>query len=131
LSSGNYKIHLFSTLAVREYKLLRGEIAMKTKFFIMSLLIAALTFIGISPASAIPPDCVGVTEPEGQIECAIQKGLEWLVSQQQVNGSFGYAPISTTGLACLKLADRGKELFGESVRLYFQPIYSRCKWYTL
>ena len=88
-------------------------IAMKTRIFIMSLLIAALTFLGISTASAIPPECMGLMDLEEKIECAITEGLEWIVSQQQVNGSFGYAPVSTTGLACLKLTDRGKELFGD------------------
>jgi len=84
---------------------------MKTRIFIMSLLITALTFLGISTASAIPPACVGLTDLEEKIECAIQEGLEWLIGQQNpATGDFNYVPIATTGLACVKLADRGKEL---------------------
>ena len=78
----------------------------------MSFLIAALTFIGISPASAIPPDCEGLIELEDQIECAIQEGLDYMIPLQNMDGywSDGYTTIATTGLMCVKLIDRAKEL---------------------
>jgi hypothetical protein len=61
--------------------------------------------IGLSSASAAT---------EAEIEAAISDGLAWLASQQLANGSWddsgGYVPVSTTGLAVLKLEDRAKEL---------------------
>lgn len=59
---------------------------------------------------------------EEDIEEAISKGLEWLVGQQDVDGSWpGYwDDIATSGLAVLKLCDRAYELGYESP---FDPEY--------
>jgi len=60
---------------------------------------------------------VQAATPE-DIETAISKGLTWLVTQQQPDGSWRYyegfpecwTDVATTGLVLLKLVDRAKEL---------------------
>jgi len=71
-----------------------------------------LSSLALSPripsASAATPE---------EIELAITNGLAWLVSQQQVGGSWQYGTlpnpevdVALTGLAVLKLEERAKEL---------------------
>ena len=57
---------------------------------------------------------VQAATPE-DIEASIEKGLEWLVAQQQPDGSWApdyepdYAPVAHTGFALVKLCDRAYE----------------------
>lgn len=60
-----------------------------------------LVMANITAPSAATPE---------EIESSIAKGLSWLVTQQQADGSWDDIPISTSGLALLKLEDRAKEL---------------------
>ena len=48
---------------------------------------------------------------EDEIEESVQKGIEWLVAQQNADGSWGtYEQVAYTGLAVVKLEDRAYEL---------------------
>jgi hypothetical protein len=69
-------------------------------------------FFGFSTASGTATDCVGLTELEDQIECAIQEGLDYIVPLQNPAGYWydGYHPVAATGLMCVKLIDRAREL---------------------
>ena len=59
------------------------------------------------PCSDLDP--VNATEEE--IECAIQKGLDYLIPFQASGYWFdGYTTVAGTGLICAKLIDRAKEL---------------------
>lgn len=65
------------------------------------VLVLVMSIFTAIPSKAATPE---------EIEAAIAKGLSWLSTQQQSNGSYGYSPISTAGLAVLKFAERAKEL---------------------
>lgn len=70
-------------------------------------IVVALVLLIFMPAS------MAATEEE--IEASIDAGITWLVSQQQVDGSWvdNYAPsetVATTAFALLKLTDRSREL---------------------
>jgi len=87
---------------------------MKSKALIMGAIVlcAMLSFLALPPR--VPS--ANAATPE-QIETAITNGLTWLVSQQQVDGSwlYGASPnaqldVAVTGLAVLKLEERAKEL---------------------
>jgi hypothetical protein len=100
----------------------KGGDTMKTKLSLLFLLFAAITFIVAPAAYAIHPNCAlgtvgdingdGVEDLADQIECSIQEGLAQITGIQQGNGSWpdGYSTTAATGLICVKLVDRAKEL---------------------
>lgn len=79
---------------------------MKRNLLRAILMIVILCFLSASSAQAATQE---------QIDNAIDKGLVWLVNQQQSDGRWSYSgwdvgDVSTTGLALTKLVDRAKEL---------------------
>ena len=81
---------------------------------ILSILVVAGLILGLAviPAQAAT---------EEQIEASIQKGLDWLVPQQNDDGSWGDRDrVARTGLAVVKLEDRAFELGFDSP---FDPNY--------
>ncbi|ABO35138.1 conserved hypothetical protein [Methanococcus maripaludis C5] len=74
-----------------------------------SALVIALIMV-LAPLAFVP-SATAATEEE--IEASIEDGIEWLVSQQNCNGSWGtcnYELPAQTGLALIKLVDRAREL---------------------
>jgi hypothetical protein len=71
---------------------------------VVYLIVAAVLLLGLT---AIP---VQAATPE-DIEDSIIRGLEWLVTQQEADGSWSpdYAPVAHTGFALVKLCDRAYE----------------------
>ncbi len=85
---------------------------MKHKLFAAIIALVLLFSIVLIPAQAAPP--IEIAE-------SIQKGINWLVSQQNGDGSWGgYEQVAHTGLALTKLEDRAYELGYESP---FDPLY--------
>ena len=88
---------------------------MKTKIWLGILLSFAITMSYI-PAFAVHPDCEigdsGIVDLEDQIECAIEKGLEYISGTQPESGGWDdtYTTLAATGLMCVKYIDRAKEL---------------------
>jgi hypothetical protein len=86
------------------------------RYALLSLSVAVALLFFASTASATHSDCVlgrpGIETLEDQVECAIQKGLAWAASVQNIDGSWtdGYGNLAATGLYCVKLVDRAKEL---------------------
>lgn len=79
---------------------------------VVLLLVTMLSFPGAVPAQAATG---------AQIETSVQKGLTWLVSQQNADGSWGTSyQVGYTGLAVVKLCDRAFELKFTSP---FDPLY--------
>jgi hypothetical protein len=71
---------------------------------ILSIVVTLGLLIGLIavPAQAATPE---------EIEESIQKGIEWLVAQQNPNGSWGeYEQVAHTSLTVVKLEDRAYEL---------------------
>jgi hypothetical protein len=82
----------------------------KKFFYLLICLIISGFFITYSQAAT-----------EEEIEASIQSGIDWLVSVQNSNGSWGgYEQVAHTGLALIKLEDRAFELGFESP---FDPAY--------
>jgi hypothetical protein len=72
--------------------------------WVLAIILAMTIFI-------LPPNTQAATEEE--IEASVQKGLTWLVGQQQSNGAwtdYGRNAIACTGFAVLKLSERAMEL---------------------
>lgn len=73
---------------------------------VLTVIISIVVLVGLMtfPVQAATPE---------DIEASIEEGLEWLVTQQQPDGSWdsGYwgAPIAETGFALVKLCDRAYE----------------------
>lgn len=74
-------------------------------------LLKVLIMIGVLLNTAILPSQAATPQ---QIEDSIQKGLDWLVPQQQTDGSWamwgGWYQVGATGFAVSKLEDRAYEL---------------------
>jgi hypothetical protein len=81
----------------------------KRKISVVALF-ALLLALALGPAGSV----VGAQEPtlEEQIEESIARGLEWLASQQNADGSWGSScdRVARTGLAVLKFETRAIEL---------------------
>ena len=84
----------------------------KKSFFITSIFVVIVIFFGFSTASATATDCIGLTELDEQIECAIQEGLDYMIPLQDSSGWWydGWSHVAPTGLMCAKLIDRAREL---------------------
>jgi hypothetical protein len=71
---------------------------------VLTVIVSVVVLVGLVtfPVQAATPE---------DIEASIEKGLEWLVTQQQPDGRWdpGYAPVAHTGLALVKLCDRAYE----------------------
>ena len=75
---------------------------MKRKILSIVILLGLLVSLIAIPAQAATED---------EIEESIQKGIEWLVAQQNPDGSWGWSErVAHTGLAVVKLEDRAYEL---------------------
>jgi hypothetical protein len=73
----------------------------------ISIVLAAALLLTMGLATTLP---VGAAT-EDEIEASIAAGIDWLVLQQQPDGSWspGSAPVAHTGLALVKLCDRAYE----------------------
>jgi hypothetical protein len=97
----------------------------------LSKILKVLLFFVAAPALFAPPSSNAATEE--QIENSIALGLQWLATQQAVDGSWSYYTgwpsichdPATTALVVLKFEDRAKELglnpFGEEY-LYHENV---------
>ena len=74
------------------------------KHKILSIVVALALLVTMATVPAL-------AATEEDIEQSIQKGLDWLVPQQNADGSWGTGDeVARTGLAVVKLEDRGYEL---------------------
>ena len=85
---------------------------MKKLRILSMVLVLVLAGLMVSPAQAVT---------QAEINASIQKGLDWLVPQQNPDGSWGsYARVAHTGFAVVKLEERAFELGFKSP---FDPAY--------
>ncbi|OGQ99412.1 MAG: hypothetical protein A2521_12680 [Deltaproteobacteria bacterium RIFOXYD12_FULL_57_12] len=82
---------------------------MKRKFLFFSVILVffstCLLMLGASQSRAATPD---------QIEAAIDRGIAYLATQQNPDGSWGgWEQVAYTGFAVLKMEDRAYELYGD------------------
>ena len=84
---------------------------MKSHNWLSKMLLAAACFVA-APAVVVAAPCTGVGQDlDDEVECAINNGLTYLAGVQQPNGAIlDQDNIASTGLYCVKLFDRAREL---------------------
>ena len=75
---------------------------MKRRVFAILVVVAMVLPFAAAPVGSAADD---------PVQTAIEKGLTWLVGQQNSDGSWGtYEPVAHTGFAVVKLEERAFEL---------------------